>query len=177
MFEKAKINFEKYLEEMQNADFDNKIKSLKSDKKRLDSEKVNTDKNLKSLKILLKKLSEGSLDVEKRRKTRKQIRELIEKIEIKPVGPCIFTPEKVEKDISVMLKIEPELKGTDKLERIREDLYSFDETLEISRRIGAKQVIFTHIEEYWNRSYLDYIEMEKKLDNVQFAYDGMEIEI
>ncbi len=62
-------------------------------------------------------------------------------------------------------------------DQTRKDLYSFDETLGISRRIRAKQVIFTHIEEYWNRSYSDYVDMEKRLDNVKFAYDGMEIEI
>lgn len=62
-------------------------------------------------------------------------------------------------------------------DQTRDDLYSFNETLEISRQIRAKKVVFTHIEEYWNRSYSDYVEMEKELDNIQFSYDGMEIEV
>lgn len=59
----------------------------------------------------------------------------------------------------------------------RDELYSFAETLEIAERIKAKKIIFTHIEEYWNRSYSDYIEIEKEFNNVKFGYDGMEIEI
>ncbi|HBE06529.1 MAG TPA: hypothetical protein DHD79_06920 [Firmicutes bacterium] len=37
--------------------------------------------------------------------------------------------------------------------------------------------VFTHLEEYWNRSYSDYKELEKQLPNVRFAYDGMIIDI
>ena len=37
------------------------------------------------------------------------------------------------------------------------------------------EIIITHIDEYWGKSYAYYREFEKKLDNVSFAYDGMEI--
>jgi len=59
----------------------------------------------------------------------------------------------------------------------RDDLYSIEETIEIAERIGAQKVIFTHLEEYWNRSYSDYVELEAKFSNVKFAYDGMEVVI
>lgn len=38
-----------------------------------------------------------------------------------------------------------------------------------------KKVIVTHIDEMWGKSYGYYKELEKKLDNISFAYDGMEI--
>jgi phosphoribosyl 1,2-cyclic phosphate phosphodiesterase len=57
----------------------------------------------------------------------------------------------------------------------RTELYSFDETLEITKTIRAKQVAFVHLEEYWNRSFDDYRKLEKEYDNISFAYDGMEI--
>lgn len=57
----------------------------------------------------------------------------------------------------------------------RKELYSFDETLEIAKRIKAGRTVFTHLEEYWNRSYDDYKNIEKRYDNVEFAYDGMVI--
>mgnify|MGYP000856624501 FL=1 len=59
----------------------------------------------------------------------------------------------------------------------RVELYSFDETLAIANRIRAKSIVFTHLEEYWNRSYSDYKELEKQFRNVRFAYDGMILEI
>lgn len=55
----------------------------------------------------------------------------------------------------------------------RKELYSFDETLEITKRIKAGRIVFTHLEEYWNRNYDDYKSIEKCYDNVEFAYDGM----
>lgn len=59
----------------------------------------------------------------------------------------------------------------------RVELFSFDETLELAKKIRAKKVIFMHLEEYWNRSYDDYKKLEKKYKNVKFAYDGMTIDI
>lgn len=37
------------------------------------------------------------------------------------------------------------------------------------------KIIVTHIDEMWGKSYGYYSELEKKLDNIYFAYDGMEI--
>jgi len=59
----------------------------------------------------------------------------------------------------------------------RTTLYTAEETVELSMRIGAKKVLFTHLEEYWNRGYDDYREMEEKFENVRFAYDGMQVSI
>lgn len=53
----------------------------------------------------------------------------------------------------------------------RTTLYTFEETVALSRRIKAKKVLFVHLEEYWNRSHSDYLALEN--DNYQFAYDGM----
>ena len=45
----------------------------------------------------------------------------------------------------------------------------------IKQKYRIKQVIVTHIDEYWGKSYSDYQKIEKTLDNISFAYDGMEI--
>ncbi|MCL2833362.1 MAG: MBL fold metallo-hydrolase [Treponema sp.] len=60
---------------------------------------------------------------------------------------------------------------------LRDELYSLDQVLELSNRLGIKQTIITHIEETWGKSYDDYIELEKKMGNVRFAFDGMEINV
>jgi phosphoribosyl 1,2-cyclic phosphate phosphodiesterase len=57
----------------------------------------------------------------------------------------------------------------------RKALYTFEETLEIARRIGAKLTVFTHLEEYWHRSYDDYCRLEKQHAGIHFAYDGMRL--
>jgi phosphoribosyl 1,2-cyclic phosphate phosphodiesterase len=60
---------------------------------------------------------------------------------------------------------------------IRKELFSFEGALEIKKRLNAKRLILTHIEEEWGKSYDDYLALEKEYDNVCFAYDGMEIDI
>jgi len=60
----------------------------------------------------------------------------------------------------------------------RTTLYSLDETIALSRRIKAKKVVFIHLEEYWNRSFSDYNNMQTYYNkNIQFGYDGMHISI
>jgi phosphoribosyl 1,2-cyclic phosphate phosphodiesterase len=59
----------------------------------------------------------------------------------------------------------------------RKTLYTFEETMALARRIGSRKVLFVHLEEYWNRSYTDYLEIEKNHHGVVFAYDGMHIEV
>ncbi len=54
----------------------------------------------------------------------------------------------------------------------RTTLYTFEETLELSRRIGARRVLFVHLEEYWNRSHDQYLEIAGQFDRVDFAWDG-----
>ena len=59
----------------------------------------------------------------------------------------------------------------------RKTLYTFEQTLDLSKRIEAKRVLFIHLEEYWNRSYDDYKALEDKNQIIQFAYDGMKITV
>jgi len=33
------------------------------------------------------------------------------------------------------------------------------------------------MEEYWNRSYDDYRAIQKRFDNLEFAYDGMRLRV
>lgn len=57
----------------------------------------------------------------------------------------------------------------------RKTLYTFEETLDLARRIQAGQVVFTHLEEYWNRSHDDYMALEHEHRGIRFAYDGMTV--
>jgi len=59
----------------------------------------------------------------------------------------------------------------------RKTLYTFEQTIALARRIRAEKVLFVHLEEYWNRGYDDYLAIEKKIDNVQFAHDGMRVRV
>lgn len=59
----------------------------------------------------------------------------------------------------------------------RGTLYTFEQTLALARKIGARHTVFTHLEEYWHRSYDDYAALEKKYPGVRFAWDGMNLEI
>jgi phosphoribosyl 1,2-cyclic phosphate phosphodiesterase len=47
--------------------------------------------------------------------------------------------------------------------------------IEIKNYYRIQRVIITHIDEMWGKSYEYYAELEKRLDNIFFAYDGMEI--
>jgi len=57
----------------------------------------------------------------------------------------------------------------------RTTLYTLEETIALSKRIDAGQVLFVHLEEYWNRCHTDYVAMQSKYKNIQFAYDGMRV--
>ncbi len=59
----------------------------------------------------------------------------------------------------------------------RKTLYTFEETLALANRIRAGHVLFIHLEEYWNRSFDDYLTVEKRHKNISFAYDGVEVEV
>lgn len=59
----------------------------------------------------------------------------------------------------------------------RKTLYTFEQTLALARRIQARQILFVHLEEYWNRGYDAYTDLEKTLDHVMFAHDGQRIRI
>lgn len=59
----------------------------------------------------------------------------------------------------------------------RTTLYMFEETVALARRIKAKAVLFVHLEEYWNRTYDDYGEIEKHFNTMRFSHDGMRVTI
>jgi phosphoribosyl 1,2-cyclic phosphate phosphodiesterase len=59
----------------------------------------------------------------------------------------------------------------------RTTLYTYEQTLALAKHIRAKRVLFTHLEEYWNRSYDDYRALESKNKAICFAYDGMKINV
>ncbi len=59
----------------------------------------------------------------------------------------------------------------------RNTLYTFPQTLALARRIRARKTVFIHMEEYWNRSHDDYLELERVHSHIRFAYDGMELTV
>lgn len=61
--------------------------------------------------------------------------------------------------------------------QLKYEIFTLDEIVKIKNDYRIKKVIITHIDEIWGKSYGYYNELEKKLDNIYFAYDGMEIEI
>lgn len=68
------------------------------------------------------------------------------------------------------------LKNGFKLEKgnlLKEGLFSIEEIIEIKNKYNIENVIITHLEEDWGKSYNDYLEIEKEYDNLKFAYDGM----
>lgn len=60
---------------------------------------------------------------------------------------------------------------------LKEELFSMDEIIVLKDRFNIKQIIMTHIEEDWGKSYDDYLALEKQYKGISFAYDGMMIEI
>ena len=60
---------------------------------------------------------------------------------------------------------------------LRKELFTLDEIDAIRNQYGIKEVIITHLEEDWGKSYDDYRELEKKLNFIQFAYDGLKIQL
>jgi phosphoribosyl 1,2-cyclic phosphate phosphodiesterase len=59
----------------------------------------------------------------------------------------------------------------------RTTLYTFEQTVELSRRIGARRTLFIHLEEYWNRSHDDYRRIAALYDRLDFAHDGYHLEV
>lgn len=58
---------------------------------------------------------------------------------------------------------------------LREELFVMDEIVEIKKKFRVREVIVTHLEEDWGKSYDDYLALEKEYDGIRFAYDGMEV--
>lgn len=60
---------------------------------------------------------------------------------------------------------------------LRNELFTLEEIAAIQKEYGIKEVIITHLEEDWGKSYDDYKELEKELNGIRFAYDGLEIQL
>ena len=60
---------------------------------------------------------------------------------------------------------------------LRNDLFTMDEIEDIKRKYNISKVIITHLEEDWGKSYNDYLKLECQYNGIQFAYDGMEIDV
>ena len=58
---------------------------------------------------------------------------------------------------------------------LKDEILTLNEVIELKKYYGIKKIIVTHIDEIWGKSYGYYNELEKELDNIVFAYDGMEI--
>lgn len=60
---------------------------------------------------------------------------------------------------------------------LKRELFTLEEIMKIKQQHQINQVIMTHIEEDWGKSYDDYLELAKHYENIAFAYDGMVIEL
>ncbi|MHB1151425.1 MAG: MBL fold metallo-hydrolase [Eubacteriales bacterium] len=59
---------------------------------------------------------------------------------------------------------------------LRRELHSVEDVLNLKNKYNFKNVIITHIEEDWGKSYDDYRALEEVF-GVKFAYDGMKINV
>lgn len=57
----------------------------------------------------------------------------------------------------------------------KDEIFTLDEVVDLKNQYRIKKVVVTHIDEIWGKSYGYYNELEKELDHIYFAYDGMEI--
>lgn len=60
---------------------------------------------------------------------------------------------------------------------LRKELFTLDEIDTIRKQYEIKRVIITHLEEEWGKSYDDYRKLEKELNSIYFAYDGLRIQL
>jgi len=60
---------------------------------------------------------------------------------------------------------------------LRKELHSIEDVIGIKNKFKIKNMIVTHIEEDWGKGFDEYKELEKKYENIKFAYDGMIIDV
>ena len=58
---------------------------------------------------------------------------------------------------------------------LRDELFVMEEISEIKKKYHINEVSITHLEEDWGKSYDDYLQIEKQLQGIHFAFDGMEV--
>ncbi len=60
---------------------------------------------------------------------------------------------------------------------MKTELFSMNEIVQIKENLKINKVIITHIEEDWGKTYDDYKDLEKEYENIQFAFDGMQVSV
>ena len=60
---------------------------------------------------------------------------------------------------------------------LRKELFTLDEINMIQKQYAIKEIIITHLEEDWGKSYDEYKKLEEELDGIHFAYDGLQIQL
>lgn len=60
---------------------------------------------------------------------------------------------------------------------LRKELFTLDEIDAIRKQYSIKEVIITHLEEDWGKSYDDYRDLESEWNLIRFAYDGLKIQL
>ena len=60
---------------------------------------------------------------------------------------------------------------------LRKELFTLDEIDTIRKQYGIREVFITHLEEDWGKSYDDYRDLERGLNLIHFAYDGLKIQL
>lgn len=60
---------------------------------------------------------------------------------------------------------------------LRDELFVMEEIVELKNKYHIKRVIITHLEEDWGKSFDDYTNFQLQLDGIEFAYDGLEINL
>ena len=100
----------------------------------------------------------------------------------KPCCPCKICKEAREKGFpyartgcSLFIEDEKILIDTPEDNPLRQELFVMEEIIVLKEKYHISQVIMTHIEEDYGKSYDDYLELEKQYSEIHFAFDGMEI--
>ncbi len=60
---------------------------------------------------------------------------------------------------------------------LRKELFTLNEVDAIRKQYGIKEVIITHLEEDWGKSYDDYKKLEREWSLIHFAYDGLKLSL
>lgn len=58
---------------------------------------------------------------------------------------------------------------------LRKELFVMNEIEQLKAAYNIRNVVMTHLEEDWGKSYDDYRELEKHYEGISFAYDGMKL--
>ncbi len=58
---------------------------------------------------------------------------------------------------------------------LKDEIFTLDEVIELKNYYRIKKIIVTHIDEIWGNHMAITRNLKKELDNILFAYDGMEI--